>query len=83
MKKKHKEMIENGLLNPDSPGTRYTNGGRAYYECGDPFERTLKEPTKGVQDEDEADDEDFEKHYTQLLKNQKMIERQGCKRTTL
>ena len=50
---KKKVVTEAGLLKPDSPWTRITNGGRACYQRRDPFEQTLEEPAECVTDESE------------------------------
>jgi len=49
------ELGSDKPLNPASLCTRYTNGGRAYYEG--PTESMLEEPEEGVQEEIEEDDD--------------------------
>ena len=61
--------------NPASPWTRYTNGGRALYVRGEPYEQTLEESAEGVSDE-HADDYNarFEETYAMPLSRQELIE---------
>jgi len=71
---KRAELIASGAINPASPWTRYTNGGRAYYERDETWERTLEEPADGVKGETVVPDENFEQANAHLLKKKKMTE---------
>ena len=70
---KRQELIASEAIKPDSPWTRYKNGGCAYYKRQDPLQRSLEEPAEGVKDEVAQGDEQFEKFYAWLMRKEELI----------
>ena len=50
-------------LNPESPWTMATNGGRRYYWRNAPFQSSLQAPAEGVSQVEAEDDHEFEEGF--------------------
>ncbi len=52
-------------LNPESPWTMATNGGRCYYWRNAPFQSSLQAPAGGVKKVQAEDDDEFEEAFAE------------------